>query len=74
MFLHFFYLINECTAKLCLAQPQQPLGSAPSALVARGHAGLAPCAAGAKSFKQQAGRLHKDYEHTALSHLSAATD
>ncbi len=31
MFLRFFYLVNERTAKLCLAQLQQPLGSAPSA-------------------------------------------
>ncbi len=53
MFLHFFNMVNECTAKLCLAQLQQPLGSAPSTLVAHGHAGLAPCTAGAKSFSSR---------------------
>ncbi len=52
----------------------QTRSSAPSTLAACGHAGLAPRAAGAKLFEQQAGRLHEDYVHTALSHLSASTD
>ncbi len=67
MFLRFFYLVNERTAKLCLAQLQQPLSSVPSTLAARGHDGLASQAVGAKLFEQQAGRLHEDYAHRAVT-------